>query len=111
MCPVDHAGDQRLLVGFGDALGRHQLAVAQDRDAIRKLEHFFQPMGNIDNGDALGLQTTNQREELRSLLAGEIGRRFVEDQEACAASRGAGGRHQLLLADGERRRATHQPAV
>src|ERR1700737_1933114 len=54
---IDHAGDQRLLVGFGNALGRHQLAVAQDRDAVRELEYFFQPMRNIDNGNALGLES------------------------------------------------------
>ena len=48
------------------------------------------------------LQAADQREQLRRFLAGEIGGRLVEDQELGAAPRGARGRHQLLLADGER---------
>ena len=98
---IDHAGDERLLVGFGDALGRNQLAIAKDRDAVRELEHFFQPMRNINNSDALGLKTTDQCEELRGLLTGQIGRRLVENEEACAARSCACRRDQLLLADGQ----------
>ena len=47
---VNHPGDQFFFVGVGDALGRDQLAVAQDGDAVCELEDFFEPMGNINNG-------------------------------------------------------------
>ena len=41
---VNHAGNKRLLIGLADTLSRHQLAVAEDRNAVRELEYFFQSM-------------------------------------------------------------------
>jgi hypothetical protein len=41
---------------------------AQNRDAIRELENFFEPVRNIDNGNTFGLETTYQREELCGFL-------------------------------------------
>ena len=48
----------------------------------------------------LRLKTADEREELRGLLAGQIGSGLIEDKEPCATCRGASGRNQLLLADG-----------
>ena len=76
-------------------------SVAQNRDAIRELEDFFQPVRDVDDGNALGLETTYQREELCGLLTRQVGCGFIEDEEPCATRRGASGRNQLLLADGK----------
>ena len=58
-------------------------------------------MADIDDRDALALQPADQREELVGFGAGQVGRRLVEDQELRAAHGGAGGRDELLLADGQ----------
>ena len=96
---VGRPGDQRVLIGVGDALSRYQLAIAQNRDPICELKHFFQSMRDINNGDTPGLETANQSEQLGRLLASEVSRRLVKDKEPCAAGRGASSRHQLLLSD------------
>ena len=65
----DHAGDELFLVGLRNALGRDERSVAQNGDAVGQLKDFFQPVGNIDDGDSLRLQAPNQGEELGGFLA------------------------------------------
>ena len=99
---VDHQGDEVVLVGLADGPRADERAVAQDRDAVGELEDLFEPMADIDDRDAPRLEAADQLEQGGRFRAGEIGRRLIEDQKLGAAPFGAGGRHQLLLADGER---------
>ena len=55
-------------------------AVAQNRNAIGEFEHFLQPMADIDDRHALGLEAADQQEQRRGLLPREIGGRLVEDR-------------------------------
>ncbi len=90
------------LGGLADWLGADERAVAQDGDAVGQLEHFLEPVADVDQRDALRLQPADQREQLGRLRPGEIGGGLVEDQELRPAQGGPRGGHQLLLADGER---------
>ena len=109
-CPGDHSGNQLFLVGLRHAFGRDQRSVAQNGDPIGQLKDFFQPVGNIDDGDSLRLQAPNQCKELRGLLgASDTPSLRIEDQEARAAGGGTRGSHQLLLADGQRGEERRRP--
>ena len=99
---VDHQRDEFGLVGLADLARGHERAVAQHRDPVAKLEHLFETMADVDDRDAAGLELSDQLEQRRRLLAGEIGGRLVEDEELCAAPLGARGRDKLLLADRQR---------
>ena len=101
--PVDHQRDEIGFVGLADPARADQRAVAQDRDAIAEFEHLLEPVADIDDRDAVGLQPADQLEQRRRFLAREIGGRLVEDQELRAAPLRARGGDELLLADGERR--------
>ena len=57
---VDHQRDQGGFVRFVDAAGADERAVAQDRDAVAELEHLLEPMADIDDGDAIGLEPPDQ---------------------------------------------------
>jgi hypothetical protein len=99
---IDHQRDEIGLVRFADAARAHQRAVAQDRHAIAELEHFLEAMADVDDGHAVRLEAADQLEQGGGFLTREIRGRLVEDQKCGAAPLGARGRHQLLLADGER---------
>ena len=46
------------VIGLGNVPGADQRAVAQHRDAVGELEHFFHAMADVDDGDdglSLGL--------------------------------------------------------
>jgi hypothetical protein len=98
----DHVADELALVRLGDHARGDELSVAQDGHALGELEDLLEAMADVDDRDALAVQAPDQREELIGLAAREIARGLVEDQEAGAAHGGAGGRHELLLPDGQR---------
>ncbi len=96
-----HVPDQGAFIGLGHDMGRDELAVPEHGDAVRELEDFFQAVADIDDGDTLGIEPPDEGEELFGILSREIGGWLIKNEELDASFRGAGGRHQLLLADGE----------
>ena len=48
----DHLGDDAFGGGLGNGFGGDMAAVAEDADGVAEAEDFFQPMGNVDDGDA-----------------------------------------------------------
>ena len=70
---ADHQPDQLRAVDVAGRPGPDRLAVAQDRDAIGDREHFLQPVGDIDDADALAraarAMTSNRPCTSRSLSA------------------------------------------
>ena len=87
--PGDHAGDELFLVGLRNALGRDQRSVAQNGDAVGQLKDFFQPVGNIDDGDP---SPSGAQSGASAPLARQVGGGLIEDQEASAARGRASGR-------------------
>ena len=58
------------------------LAVPQDRDPITDAIDLFQPVRNIDDGQAFLLGPLQKREKLVGCLMIQPGRGFIENQDA-----------------------------
>ena len=57
------------------------LAVAQDHHAVGDLEHFVEPVRDIDHADALLAQAAQRGEQARDLVSRQAGGRLVEHQD------------------------------
>ena len=84
-------------VELAGVVGDHQLAVAQDGDAVGMGQRFFQRMADEDDGHAARLQPPHQREEMPLLLRRQAGGRLVEDDHLGLVMHGAGDLHHLPL--------------
>ena len=65
-CPRSRPTIIRITASGIDLLRRlrpDDLAVAQDRDAVGDAQHFLDPVRDVDDADALGLEPANLREE------------------------------------------------
>ena len=71
-------------------------AVAQDDDAIGDRFDLFDEVRDVDDGEALRLETADQREEPLDVGVGEAARRLVEHDDAGAARQSARDLDQLL---------------
>ena len=60
---VDHQRDEVGLVGFADSTRADQRAVAQHRHAVAELEHLLEPVADVDDRDAVGLEPADQLEQ------------------------------------------------
>ena len=79
------------------------VAVAQDLDAVGDGRDLVEPVGDVDDRDALVAQPPDEREEALRLVMGERGGRLVEDQQPGRSRQGAGDLDDLPLADAQRR--------
>ena len=97
-----HREDELRLVevGAGDLGG--DLAVAEHGGAVADREHLGQAVGDVEHGDALGLEAAEDAEERGDLGAGERGGGLVEHEDARAVGEGAGDHHEVALGGGER---------
>ena len=83
---------------FGHSTGRHDLARSQGDDAVAKLRHFLQGMGDIDDWNIEGLGQTRDIGQDFALAAGVQRReRFVHQQKPRSRQQGAPDRHALTL--------------
>ena len=74
-----------------------QFAVPQHRDGVADLEHLAEPVGDVDDRLAFGLQRAQRAEDAFDLDVGQRRSRFVED--AAPARRGsASGRSRQAAA-------------
>ena len=94
---ADHEGkrDLRCLGGGSDA------PVLQDRDAIDQLYHLVETVGDVENGAALRLQTSEKIVQARDLADAEGRRRLVENDHRGVGGERLGDLHDLLLGDRE----------
>ncbi len=77
-------------------------AVAQDTHPVGKREHFVEPVGDVENGDAASRKTPNQLEEFACLRVREGRGRLVENNAFRGAYRGAGDLDDLPFAQPQR---------
>ena len=87
--------------GSSSAAGRvvDLLAVAQHRDDVGDGLHLLEPVGNVEDRDALGLQLADEVQERRRLDRRQRGGRLVEDDDAMGNGQRAGDLRQLPLRD------------
>ena len=62
---VRHVADQLALVGRPDHARGDERAVAQDDNALAELEHLLQAMADVDDGDTLVAQPSDQMKSCR----------------------------------------------
>lgn len=82
---TDHHIGQRLLVGILGENVSDVLALAQNRDAVRHIQHLVELVGDDDQRLAVGFHVAHDLEELICLLRGQNRGRFVENQDIGAA--------------------------
>ena len=58
-------------------------AVAQHRHPVGELEHLDQPVADVDDAHAAGLQQAHDGEQALDVGLGQGRRRLVHDQDAC----------------------------
>ncbi len=87
------------------AVGRRQRrdvsSVAEHGDAIANRRDFLEPMRDVDDGHAGGLERPDAIEEPLDLPVGQRRRRFVHDQDARVLRERLRDLHHLLLRDAE----------
>ena len=97
---ADHQFDQPLVVEFFDRHGGDVVAVAQHRDLVGNLEHFFEVVRHVEDRNATLLEPANRLEQALHIGAGQRRSRLVEHQQACpllpAAQRSSDGDGSLL---------------
>ena len=95
---ADHLVDREPL----DGPGRDDLPVLHHGHAVGDAQHFFEPVRNIDDADALGAQPRDDLVQPFGVLRREHGRRLVEDDDLDLARQRLGDLDHLLMGDGER---------
>ncbi len=76
---ADHVSDDLVLVEVGAPLGRHALAVAENRDAIGDVEDIFEKMGNENDAFALNLEAAQSAKEPLHFRRRQCRGRFIEN--------------------------------
>ena len=64
-------------------MGRNEAPVAQDDDPVRDAGDLVEPMADVNETDAFGLQLPDLFEKPLSLFRAQRSGWFVEDQQAC----------------------------
>ena len=96
---TDHLVDQLQARQVGRHVFTFQLAVAQDRNAVRDRVGLIKEVRDKENRDALGLELTQCVEQASNLVFVQTGRRLVEDQDLPFVTKRARNRHHLLDRD------------
>ena len=84
-----------------EVFGRDVVAIPKYRDLIRNLEQLVHLVGDVDYAFALGLQRSDDCEQMADLLLGQRGRRLVHDQHVGVERHRLGDFHHLPASDGE----------
>ena len=84
------------------ALGRHQFAVAQDRNPVADFEHLRQPVRDVENRAPLALERQQRCKDALDLDIGQCRRRLVENENARVARQQPRDLDELPLAHAER---------
>ena len=77
------------------------LAVAQNADIVAQIKYFIQAMRDIDDGDALFTQLTNDAEHNIQLTVGQNGGGFIHNENLGIVVDGVHDFNNLLLRNGE----------
>ena len=77
------------------------MTAAQDREALRNFEDFFELVGHEEDRDAARLEVGDDVEEGVYFFLGEGGRGLVHDDELRVAHEGAADGDELLVGDGQ----------
>ena len=99
--PADHHADQAVMVDLIDRPRSDHRAVAQYGHAMADGEDFLQPVGDVDEGDALGREPPDHLEEFFELRPAERRRRLVEHDDAGIARQRGRDLHHLPLRDAQ----------
>ena len=92
-----------LAIDLGGCARADQLAVSQHRDGVADLEHLAEPVRDVDDRLAFGLQRAQRAEDALDLDVGQRRGRLVEDQHPRVAGEHAGDLDELPPADAELR--------
>ena len=89
--------DELFLAGVGHIHGTNELPIPQDRDLVAHAEDFFQPVGDVDHGDAVRLQFGEHPEQDVDLCVGQRRGGLVQDEQLALFQKGLGDLHQLAV--------------
>jgi hypothetical protein len=103
----DHHPRELRLVDIRRRDGADPLAVPQDGDPVGDLEHFGQPVRDVDDGDARLGEVADDLEQAMRLSVGERRRRLVEQEDVNVGRQGLRDLDELSLSHPER---TDEPA-
>ena len=104
---ADHHADQAVDAGLSHRHRADELAVAQHRGAVADRHHFVEPVGDVDDADAVSFKGPHEVEQAGDLGRRERRRRLVHDDEAGVDRQRPGDLDHLLVGD---REIAHQPA-
>jgi hypothetical protein len=82
-------------------VGVHGAPVLQHGDPVTDLPDLLQPVGDVDDGDALGGEVADHPEEPFDLLVVQHGRRLVHDDQPGVLGQRPGHAHHLLGGRGQ----------
>ncbi len=85
----------------GHRLGVHEPAVAKDADFIRQVDDLFEPVRDVDDGEALASQSTNGLEESLSFGLGQRRGGLVHDEDRGVVPQGLENLDDLAVACGK----------
>ena len=78
----DHHANEFVDRGAGNEHGAHFGAIAQNGGAIADSLHFFQAMGNVNNGNAALLEILDHLEKMIDFVGRQHRRRLVHDDDS-----------------------------
>src|SRR5262245_6386266 len=99
---ADHLTNQRLSRYICGGMRSDQSTITKHADAVGEAFQLLQPMGNVDEADALTSQFVDLREKKSRFSLGERRSRLVEDQQFTAPRQSRRNLYQLPLPDPKR---------
>ena len=98
---ADHHRDERVAIQIGDRPNADQLAVLEHRHAVGDREDLLQPVGDVDDADAVRAQTPGSVEQQLRLAARNHRSRLVEHQKLRIAHQRLCDLDHLLIRDAQ----------
>ncbi len=99
--PPDHHVDHGLFGCLRPVDGAHISPVTENRNAVGDVQHLVNFVGNIDDGDAPGLERFDDLEEALGFRIGQGRIGFIHDDELGIGGDGPGDFDHLALRDGQ----------
>ena len=96
-----HHRDETVAVEVRRPMGADDPAVLDDSHPVGNAEHFLQPMGDVDDADALVAKLRNPLEQEIRLPPGNDGGRFVENEQPGAADQSLGDLDHLPVGNAQ----------
>ena len=97
MSRAGHQPDDLVAAPFAPRVAFDSAPVAQDGAGVRQRVHLVQPVGHVDDRDAVGLERVDHREQPLHLARLQRRGRLVEDHHPRFAAERAGDHHQLAF--------------